>query len=54
MGSQFVDRTETASKPSVSRFITIWEEDRFGVEYELDIWSVATAPQILMIRPKGR
>jgi hypothetical protein len=54
MGSQFVDHTEMASKASVSKFVAIQEEHRFGVEYELDIWFVVTAPQILVIRPKGR
>jgi hypothetical protein len=31
-----------ASKASVSRFVAIQEELRFGVEYELEIWSVVT------------
>ena len=43
MGSQFVDHTEMASKASVSRFTTIQQEHRFGVEHELDVWSVVVA-----------
>jgi hypothetical protein len=37
MGSQFVNHSEIASMASVSRFVAIQREHRFGVEYELDI-----------------